>query len=88
MHRSIPKPPRTEELALPPALKSRAERLATLSETKWDVLIVGGGITGCGLALDLATRGLSVALVERGDWACKTSSASSRLVHGGLRYFD
>jgi glycerol-3-phosphate dehydrogenase len=51
-----------------------------------DVLVIGGGITGCGVALDAAGRGLSVALVERGDLASGTSGFSSKLVHGGLRY--
>lgn len=51
-----------------------------------DVLVIGGGITGCGVALDAASRGLSVALVERGDLASGTSSYSSKLVHSGLRY--
>src|SRR3954452_1400536 len=51
-----------------------------------DVLVVGGGITGAGIALDAASRGLSVALVERGDLAQGTSRWSSKLVHGGLRY--
>ena len=53
-----------------------------------DALIVGGGIMGAGIALDLAARGLSVTLIDRGDWAGVTSSASSRLVHGGLRYLE
>ena len=53
-----------------------------------DVLVVGGGITGAGIALDLATRGLEPVLIDRGDWAGATSSASSRLVHGGLRYLE
>ena len=52
------------------------------------VLVVGGGISGAGIALDLAARGIQVTLVERGDWAGATSSASSRLVHGGLRYLE
>ncbi len=69
-------------------LPSREERFAALERTDLDVLVVGGGITGCGLALDLALRGLRVALVERGDWASATSSASSRLIHGGLRYLE
>ena len=51
-----------------------------------DVLVIGGGVTGTGVALDAASRGLSVALVERGDFASGTSSYSSKLVHGGLRY--
>lgn len=54
----------------------------------FDVLVIGGGITGAGVALDAAARGLRVALVERGDLACATSGHSSRLVHGGLRYLQ
>ncbi len=72
----------------PRPLPARAARFAALERPGLDVLVVGGGITGAGLALDLALRGLSVALVERGDWACATSSASSRLIHGGLRYLE
>lgn len=53
-----------------------------------DVLIVGGGINGAGLARDLAMRGARVGLVERDDWACGTSSRSSRLIHGGIRYLE
>ncbi len=52
----------------------------------FDVLVIGGGITGAGVLHDAALRGLSVALVERGDFACGTSSRSSKLIHGGLRY--
>ena len=52
------------------------------------MLVVGGGITGAGVALDAATRGYSVALVERYDWSCGTSSRSSKMVHGGLRYLQ
>ena len=52
------------------------------------MLVIGGGITGAGVALDAATRGYSVALVERGDYAIGTSSRSSKLVHGGLRYLQ
>src|SRR5436190_22767489 len=66
----------------------RAESLARLAEQHFDVLVVGGGITGAGCALDAATRGLSVALVERDDFASGTSSKSSKLVHGGLRYLQ
>src|SRR4051812_7727129 len=61
------------------------DRLSTGSETV-AVLVVGGGVTGVGVALDAATRGLSVALVERHDLAFGTSRWSSKLVHGGLRY--
>ena len=69
-------------------LPAREQRLERLGAERPDVLVVGGGITGAGIALDLAARGLAVALVERGDWACATSSASSRLIHGGLRYLE
>ena len=54
----------------------------------FDVLIIGGGITGAGVARDAAMRGMRVALVEKGDWASGTSSKSSRLVHGGIRYLE
>ena len=53
-----------------------------------DLLVVGGGINGAGIARDAAGRGLSVLLVERGDLAGATSSASSKLIHGGLRYLE
>ena len=54
----------------------------------FDLLICGGGIYGAWIAYDAALRGLKVALVEQGDWASATSSASSKLVHGGLRYLE
>jgi len=54
----------------------------------FDVVVIGGGITGAGVALDAATRGYSVALVERDDFSCGTSSRSSKMVHGGLRYLQ
>ncbi len=62
--------------------------LRRLATERFDVLVVGGGITGAGVALDAVTRGLKVALVERHDWASGTSSKSSKLVHGGLRYLN
>jgi glycerol-3-phosphate dehydrogenase len=65
---------------------SRADAVTAVTAEPFDVLVVGGGITGAGVALDAATRGYSVALVERGDFASGTSSRSSKLVHGGLRY--
>jgi glycerol-3-phosphate dehydrogenase len=68
--------------------RERAAALGELEETPVDVLVVGGGVTGAGIALDAATRGLSVALVERGDFASGTSSRSSKLIHGGLRYLE
>lgn len=70
-------------------LGRRADALARLSDgATFDLLVVGGGITGAGIALDAASRGMSVALVERGDFASGTSSKSSKLVHGGLRYLE
>ena len=67
---------------------ARAEAVAALTAEPFDVLVVGGGVTGAGVALDAATRGYSVALVERADYAIGTSSRSSKLVHGGLRYLQ
>jgi len=67
---------------------TRGERLARLREAQFDVLVVGGGITGAGIARDAAMRGLKTALVERDDFASGTSSRSSRLVHGGVRYLE
>jgi glycerol-3-phosphate dehydrogenase len=67
---------------------SRADALAAMSADEFDVLVVGGGITGAGVALDAASRGYSVALVEKADFASGTSSRSSKLVHGGLRYLQ
>lgn len=69
-------------------LPSRERRFEQLLDRPVDVAIVGGGITGAGIALDLALRGLRVVVVEKNDWASATSGASSRLVHGGLRYLE
>jgi glycerol-3-phosphate dehydrogenase len=66
----------------------RAQALQTLASERFDVVVIGGGITGAGVALDAATRGYSVALVEKADFASGTSSKSSKLVHGGLRYLQ
>jgi glycerol-3-phosphate dehydrogenase len=66
----------------------RSQALAALSQDEFDVAVIGGGITGAGIALDAATRGYSVALLERADFASGTSSRSSKLVHGGLRYLQ
>ena len=66
----------------------RAASLTRLGEERFDLLVVGGGITGAGVALDAASRGLRTALVERDDFASGTSSKSSKLVHGGLRYLQ
>ena len=66
----------------------RNENIASLAEGTYDVLVIGGGITGAGVALDAASRGLRTALVERDDFASGTSSKSSKLIHGGLRYLQ
>jgi glycerol-3-phosphate dehydrogenase len=66
----------------------RSTALSRLASEEFDVLVIGGGITGAGVALDAAARGLRTALVERADFASGTSSKSSKLVHGGLRYLQ
>jgi glycerol-3-phosphate dehydrogenase len=68
--------------------RARRESLSKFTEEVFDILIIGGGITGAGLALDAALRGLSVALVEKRDFAAGTSSRSTKLIHGGLRYLE
>ncbi len=68
--------------------QTRTANLTRMAEDQVDVLVIGGGITGAGIALDAAARGLSVALVEKDDFAAGTSGRSSRLVHGGLRYLE
>jgi len=73
----------------PPATQDRrATALEMLASDTFDVLVIGGGITGAGVARDAAMRGLSVALVEASDFASGTSSRSSRLIHGGVRYLE
>ncbi len=72
----------------PPTIPRRAQRLADLGDRRFDLLVIGGGITGAGIARDAARRGLAVALVEREDFAAGTSSRSSRLIHGGVRYLE
>lgn len=66
----------------------RDEALAALRETSYDVVVIGAGMTGAGVALDAASRGLKVALIDSGDIASGTSSKSSKMVHGGLRYLQ
>ena len=68
--------------------EQRQVALSKLATEKFDVLVIGGGVTGSGVALDAASRGLKVALVEAGDLASGTSSRSSKLIHGGLRYLE
>ena len=72
----------------PDATFDRGASIARLTGGEFDVLVVGAGVTGAGVALDAASRGLRVALVERDDFASGTSSKSSKLVHGGLRYLQ
>ncbi|MGZ5313885.1 MAG: FAD-dependent oxidoreductase [Solirubrobacterales bacterium] len=67
---------------------ARADAIEALTADEFDVVVIGGGITGAGVALDASSRGYSVALVERGDYAQGTSSRSSKMVHGGLRYLQ
>jgi glycerol-3-phosphate dehydrogenase len=67
---------------------TRAEAIETIAGQRFEVVVIGGGITGAGVALDAASRGYSVALLERGDYAVGTSSRSSKMVHGGLRYLQ
>jgi glycerol-3-phosphate dehydrogenase len=73
---------------LPFSALTRTANLARMAEERFDVLVIGGGITGVGVALDATARGFSVALVEQDDFAAGTSGRSSRLIHGGLRYLE
>ncbi|HZF38981.1 MAG TPA: glycerol-3-phosphate dehydrogenase/oxidase [Blastocatellia bacterium] len=68
--------------------RTRRESISRFAEEVFDILIIGGGITGAGLALDAALRGLRVALVEKRDFSAGTSSRSTKLIHGGLRYLE
>ena len=77
-------PPRPLELSA----RTRNSNLERMSRELFDVAVIGGGITGAGVALDAATRGLTVALIEKSDFASGTSSRSSKLIHGGLRYLE
>jgi glycerol-3-phosphate dehydrogenase len=67
---------------------TRAAAIEAIAGQHFEVVVIGGGITGAGVALDAASRGYSVALVERGDYAVGTSSRSSKMIHGGLRYLQ
>ncbi len=69
-------------------LAGRSEALTRLGQDRLDLLIIGGGITGCGIARDAALRGWTVGLVEKEDFAFGTSSRSSKIVHGGVRYLE
>ncbi len=76
----------SERSALHP--NQRKKVLESLLQTSFDVIVIGGGITGAGIALDAVLRGFSVLLLEQNDWAQGTSSRSSKLIHGGLRYLE
>jgi glycerol-3-phosphate dehydrogenase len=68
--------------------QQRQQAISQLANTEFDILVIGGGINGVGIALDAASRGVRVALVESSDFASGTSSKSSKLIHGGLRYLE
>src|SRR6266550_164087 len=70
------------------AKQSMKRMVDALRDEVFDVVILGGGITGAGVALDAALRGWRVALIDKGDFASGTSSVSSKLIHGGLRYLE
>jgi glycerol-3-phosphate dehydrogenase len=74
--------------SLPPSSGDRERRLYRLRREEFDLLVIGGGINGAGIARDAAMRGLRTALVEKGDFASGTSSKSSKLIHGGVRYLE
>ena len=70
-------------------IMNRPHRLKALQQqTPFDLLVIGGGATGCGIAVDAASRGLSVALIDKNDVAEGTSSRSTKLIHGGVRYLE
>jgi len=84
-----PKSLETERYSRPKTrLPSRSEQLDSLKNQEFDVLVIGGGATGSGCALDAATRGLKTALVELDDFSSGTSSRSTKLIHGGVRYLQ
>ncbi|KAJ5186009.1 FAD dependent oxidoreductase [Penicillium cf. griseofulvum] len=92
---AVPPPGYREGKLVPPSfpsIKSRLEQIQDLKrsedEEEYDLLIIGAGATGAGIALDAATRGLKVAVVERDDFSAGTSSKSTKLVHGGVRYLE
>ena len=82
----LERPPDVKSQPLSP--QSRADALAKMASEELDVLVIGGGVVGAGAALDAVTRGLTVGLVEARDYASGTSSRSSKLFHGGLRYLE
>lgn len=88
-HPVLAEKPRLPDVSSFKRLPNRAEILNNMkSGEEYDLVIVGGGATGTGCAVDAASRGLKVALVERDDFASGTSSRSTKLVHGGVRYLE
>jgi glycerol-3-phosphate dehydrogenase len=79
---------KTASLSSKLGMPERAEAIEALKSKELDILVIGGGIVGTGCALDAVTRGLSVGMVEARDWGSGTSSRSSKLVHGGIRYLE
>ena len=69
-------------------LKTREQHVTDLKNTEYDLLIVGGGASGSGVVLDAASRGLKCAVIDKYDFASGTSSRSTKLAHGGIRYFE
>src|SRR4051812_28252608 len=72
----------------PFSFRTRESCIEKMQETEYDIAIIGGGITGAGVARDAASRGMKVALIEAKDFAQGTSSRSSKLIHGGIRYLE
>ncbi|KAF5395018.1 Glycerol-3-phosphate dehydrogenase [Paragonimus heterotremus] len=88
-HLRRPKPSAAEMERFSKPLPTRAENLARMSSGHiFDVLVIGGGATGAGVAVDAASRGLSTCLIEKFDFASGTSSRSTKLIHGGVRYLQ
>ena len=75
-------------MGAPFSYKTRADHLASVSDSSVDLVVIGGGISGAGVALEAALRGLKVVLLERNDFGSGTSSKSSKLLHGGFRYLE
>ena len=85
LRRRPPIIPKYESCAIP----TRDQFLARMKQTKqFDILVIGGGASGAGCALDAASRGLATAMIDRGDFASETSSKSTKLIHGGVRYLE
>src|SRR5947209_18497963 len=78
----------TKPIAIELSMRTRAANLERMRSEIFDLAVIGGGITGAGVALDAASRGMTVALIEKRDFASGTSSRSSKLIHGGLRYLE